>query len=710
MAHQDDSTGALSRTRRPERIVRFGPYEFRPATQDLRKNGARLKVQAKPLQILSALVDRPGEVLTREELCRELWSEGTFVDFESGLNTATNRLRAALNDSAEQPRYIETLPRLGYRFICPVVENGLQISASNLGEAEAAPSAPSPMPVTPQPLSRFGWLKSKYAVPVVLAFHVVIGAGVYWIIRTEAASAQPVFHPVTYRPEAISSARFLPGANTAIFTVSSSHDGDRTLRTGVDGGNFEPDTVAPGALMSVSRTGHVAVLDWRSNEKATKVTEFWPEGRKSELNVQNISGMDWLPSGKNIALIRRVTAETTIEFPAGRVIYRTVGRVTNLRVSPAGDRLAFLEHPDRDDNRGHVTVLEQNGSARRLTADWSSADGLAWSPSGREIWFTASKVTTARTLYAVSLTGKLRKISTAPASLRVFDIAPNGRVLVSVDEMRNAMFARFPGASQETDVTHFDQSTVQDMSRDGQSLLFTESGDAGGQHYTALLYDYPTRRSRVIGSGRAMALSPDKQMALTLDLEDDSALNLVDLRSGNSRRLSGGGVHYQWARFLSNSVILVGAAPSGTQVMLYRQLLDGSPPRPLAGLPYLDYPVVSSDGGKVVGLSGKDLVIVHICDKSVQTVPLDRVSVPVAWSADQRSLYILPLTSSPLAIMKLDTGSGSLLPWKAIQTSHSPSFGRLCGVAAAPDAGAYAYSFYQNLSRLYVVDGWSSTS
>src|SRR5579863_9161728 len=97
-------------SRQTERILRFGMYEFRPDTQELRKDGTRIRVQTKPLQILRMLIERPGDLITREELQRELWPDGTFVDFEGGLNTATNRLRAALNDSAEQPRYIETLP------------------------------------------------------------------------------------------------------------------------------------------------------------------------------------------------------------------------------------------------------------------------------------------------------------------------------------------------------------------------------------------------------------------------------------------------------------------------------------------------------------------------------------------------------------------------------------------------------------------------
>lgn len=105
---------------RDRRSLRFGPFELRLDTRELSKFGTRIRLQAKPAQILEVLATRPGELVRREELFERLWTTGTFVDFESGLNTAVNRLRAVLADTAESPRYIETIPRLGYRFICPV--------------------------------------------------------------------------------------------------------------------------------------------------------------------------------------------------------------------------------------------------------------------------------------------------------------------------------------------------------------------------------------------------------------------------------------------------------------------------------------------------------------------------------------------------------------------------------------------------------------
>jgi hypothetical protein len=297
-------------------------------------------------------------------------------------------------------------------------------------------------------------------------------------------------------------------------------------------------------------------------------------------------------------------------------------------------------------------------------------------------------------------------MSNTPASLHLFDIAPDGRVLVSVDDPRGAMLAGFPGVAKEIDVTQFDEPSVQAMSSDGERLLFTESGDAGGQHYTTLLFDNTLHSSRVIGLGRAMAMSPDGRFALILDPQDDAALTLVPLQPGASRRISGHGLHYQWARFLSNNSILAGGSYSAGPLLLYRQSLDGSAPKSVSGLPYLDNPAIAPDGERVVGISGKNLLLVNVCDRSVQSLPFQRVAVPVAWSGDGRFVFLADTSATPPSLVKFELDSKSVTTWKSLQTPQS-SFAQLGGIAAAPDIGAYAYSIYQDLSRLYVVDGWS---
>lgn len=109
----------------PVSLFRFGPFELDSASRELRRRGIRIKLHSQPFQILSMLVARPGEVLSREEICRELWPDGTFVDYEHGVNSAINRLRDALGDKASNPRFVETVARRGYRFASSSQRHGI---------------------------------------------------------------------------------------------------------------------------------------------------------------------------------------------------------------------------------------------------------------------------------------------------------------------------------------------------------------------------------------------------------------------------------------------------------------------------------------------------------------------------------------------------------------------------------------------------------
>lgn len=122
----------------PARRYRFGTFEADATTGELRRQGIRIKLNAQPFQILCMLLDRPGELLTREEIARQLWPDGTFVDYEHGVNSAVNRIRDALGDTASRPRFVETLARRGYRFVAPV-----ERIAPNNSPAPAVTESPS---------------------------------------------------------------------------------------------------------------------------------------------------------------------------------------------------------------------------------------------------------------------------------------------------------------------------------------------------------------------------------------------------------------------------------------------------------------------------------------------------------------------------------------------------------------------------------------
>jgi DNA-binding winged helix-turn-helix (wHTH) protein len=139
------------------RIARFGIFELDLSAGELRKSGVKLRLQGQPFQVLALLLEHAGEVVTREELQQKLWPSDTFVDFDHSLNTAINKVREALGDSASSPRYVETLARRGYRFIAPVQSDGLKDAAST--EAKPAdgikntniPSALAPASGPPDP-------------------------------------------------------------------------------------------------------------------------------------------------------------------------------------------------------------------------------------------------------------------------------------------------------------------------------------------------------------------------------------------------------------------------------------------------------------------------------------------------------------------------------------------------------------------------------
>jgi len=161
------------------RIVRFGVFELDLAAGELRKNGAKLRLQDQPFQVLAFLLKHAGDVVTREELRQKLWPADTFVDFDHSLNTAVNKLRETLGDSASSPRYIETLARRGYRFIAPL-RTEARPNASAVASAVEVPSAGNPIaahlhPDLEVPIPRRGLTRGLFALAQVmyLIFYVV---------------------------------------------------------------------------------------------------------------------------------------------------------------------------------------------------------------------------------------------------------------------------------------------------------------------------------------------------------------------------------------------------------------------------------------------------------------------------------------------------------------------------------------------------------
>src|SRR5258708_733709 len=302
--------------------------------------------QVKPYQVVSALVENPGAVVTREELHRQLWSEDTFVDFERGLNTAVNRLRIALGDNAETPRYVETLARVGYRFVAPVARH----------------SSPVPLAAKPEVKSKLQLRVGAAATAAVLAALCTLGG--YSLRRTPN---QVHSRQITFQRGQVGTARFSSG--DGILYSASWENGPRRL--------YLTNTVSPESrslgfegmsLMSISSVGELALIKpaGTGNIRGQQLFRAPLNGGAPVLVEDNLMGADWSPDGKVLAVLRAVGGANQLEAPAGRILYRTAGWIGDVRWEPDGERIAFIEHPIRHDDSGEVKLLD-HGQIRELT-------------------------------------------------------------------------------------------------------------------------------------------------------------------------------------------------------------------------------------------------------------------------------------------------------------------------------------------------------
>jgi DNA-binding winged helix-turn-helix (wHTH) protein/Tol biopolymer transport system component len=659
-------------------------------TGELRRNGIRVKLQGRAFQILQALLERPGEVVTREELQSRLWPGDTFVDFENGLNTAANRLRLTLGDSAENPRFIETIARTGYRFIGTVAVPALRPERALVS---------SEVPGSRLWTHRAGWLLAGFLLVVMLA-------ALVWASRQTRV---PSFRQITFRRGMLTSARFGPDGQTILY--SARWDGrDRQL--------FLANTVSPeskvlafkaSGLASVSHTGELALVQ---EETLSRV----PLNGGAPLTVATgITGADWGPDGQRLAVYHIDARESVVEYPIGQVLYRTAGWISDLRVSPEGSSVAFLEHPLRADDAGLVKLVDSRGIAKELSGNWASVGGLAWSPSGKEIWFAAGETGVRRAVYRVALDGTLRHVASLPGALTLYDISKTGSVLLGIDRSR-LVLAVSPAngasgdAGVERDLSWFDWSHVQDLSADGRLLLFDETGDGGGAEHSVYVRNLEADSAVRLGDGQALGWSPDLQWVLALNAKRPMHLSLLPIGPEAPRSLSGHGLKYNWARYFPDGrrLLVAGNFP-GKPLRLFVQDVDGGEPRPLNPDVYLSRAAISPDGTQIAGL-GKDdkTVIVEASGGLPRPLAIPFPAVPLSWTADGKSLFVSAINGrEKMKIFRFDLATSQCRLWKLVGPADNVGLAGILGASISADERTLAYSYMKILSELFVVNGWT---
>ncbi len=427
---------------------------------------------------------------------------------------------------------------------------------------------------------------------------------------------------------------------------------------------------------------------------------------------RNIMAADWSRDGEALVVVRAVEGQNWLEFPIGKVLYRTAGWISSPRMSPDGGKIAFIQHPVRHDDAGSVMVIDTNGKIQGTPVDWTSANGLAWHPRTGELWLTAVRLNNSRSVWASKPGRTWRPVAQAPGVLTIRDIAPDGRVLVSRDTRRLEMAGRIGANGPEQTMTWLDWSRIQEVSPDGSLVLFDEGGQAAGSHN--IVYAYRTRDSRAVrvGEGRAMSLAPDLRHVLTLGTHDRSHFRLLSIDGHETVDLPNVGLEYQWGRFFPDGKrILALASEPGKGLHLYVQSVEpGSRPVPITPAMAVRNVAISPDGDQVAVLTAKgDLALYPTTPGQPRIIASGEPLAPVHWSKDRYHIFVEHLrayTDLPARVSRIDVRSGRLELWRDIEPADRMGVTSVTGVAISADEQSYVYSYRRLLAELFVADGW----
>ena len=405
-------------------VIRFGPFEAGLAARELRKNGVRIKLQDQPFRVLQALLEKPGEVVTREELKERIWGEDTYVDFDKSLSAAIGKVREALGDSRTRPRYIETIPKVGYRF---------------LGDIRQDPDSPAidSQATTGRPAdSRIAWGKRRTGwIAVVGLLGLALWA--FAAFRTEPdtpPSTARVLEPApltSYLGDEVHPS-FSPDGSQIAFAWNQEQGGQfdiyvqlarpgrpLQLTHGPDD-DLSPVWSPDGHWMAYVRVPHTGAYMYGRSSSAGVFVIPALGGAERTLSEIRLAGLDYGPylcwSTDSKALIVPDRPSETEPYGLFAIDLATgeKRRLTDSpfldhspAISPDGHTLAFARTADGDPAQIYTLPVDESldpaGDVRRLTTPDRSVSSLAWTPDSEEIVFSAGSAGGRRALWRISV-------------------------------------------------------------------------------------------------------------------------------------------------------------------------------------------------------------------------------------------------------------------------------------------------------------------
>jgi eukaryotic-like serine/threonine-protein kinase len=549
--------------------------------------------------------------------------------------------------------------------------------------------------------------RKSWLVPALLGTAALLLAAGLLIGRLSApAPAAPEFHQLTFGREAVLSARFAPDQRTVIYS---------SARAGMSGELFSvtPDSLAPSSLglkdtdvAAISPTGEMLVIQQRhqiSSYARVGVLARAPlTGAGPRPILSDVQDADWSPDNQ-IAVARYVGGRYRLEYPVGHVLYETSGYVSDVRVSPKGDLVAFADHPALGDNSGTVATVDFSGRKRSLGAPQAGILGLAWAASGKEVWFSGTAGGTAAQLKSVDLSGHTRVVARVPGILAIHDIARDGHVLLRHENTRVNAMALGPDQNQERDLTIIDWTLDFAISPDGRQVLLEEEGTGSRPGYDIYLRSTDGSAPVRIGEGHPDDFSPDMKWVLA----SRGQLFLIPLGPGEPQQITQDAMDHADARFLADGkgVVFTGIEP-GHKPRIYAQVIGAGSPRAISP-EGVSGAILTADGKFVFGFS--DVVALYPVDGQGTPRPVPGIHPDdfiAAVARDGRSLLVVSAASHiSLDVFRLGLASGRREPFKKIGPTDSAGLFMYPSGRFTPDGKYYVYSYTRSLSELYAADG-----
>jgi DNA-binding winged helix-turn-helix (wHTH) protein/WD40 repeat protein len=712
---------------------------------ELRRGGLPIKLQEQPARVLALLLLNKGDLVGREQLRSHLWPDDTFVDFEHSLNTAIKKLREALEDSADRPNYIETLPRKGYRFIAAVVfgqasgvtpddataasaadvhstaSAGPEENADPRGQtAERASDGPESFPIAAQPFSptfpapmsaqsrRSPWW------PVAAGLLVCAAAALgLWAGRRLERRQAPVLHRLTFRHGTVWNARFTPDGNSVVYGAAWEGKPVEIFESRVDLAEARALGISGADVLAISDKGEMAVALGRQlgpsgfSYNGTLARLSLTGGVPREV-MERVESADWAPDG-SLAITYHSQGKARLEFPIGTLRYESATWISHVRVSPKGGMVAFIEHDNPIGDGGAVRVVGPNLNVQ-LTRDYfGSAQGLAWSPAGSEIWYTAGDASgNVRSLHAVDLQGHDRIVYRVPGTLKLLDIAKDGRVLLVHEQIWAGILAHIPDEQGERELGWLDWSIGRKLSDDGKWLLFDESGAAPGDHNWVYLRGTNGAPPVLLGEGAYCDLSADGKWVASAPIETAGQINLLPTGAGEARQLHFPELRIYRVMWLPDEEhIVISASNGGKTLRGYVVDLKTSAVRAFTPEGVRLHSAVSPDGKFIAGLGADRRTYLFPIDsgppRSVKVNADERV---VGWTSDGLSLYAAAATGGPAtSIYRVDIATGRRKLSRTLSPLEQTGISYIGPGYVTPDGRYYVYSYNRQLSELFVIEG-----